>query len=292
MRKAAWIWFFCCGLVAAGNQAPGSGAYAGSLGAGAATGVERTGFGGNPAAFTPGGFGLRIDTHHPYGLEDLQVAEAGIFVDVARAGVSLDWRNTGLETLWREQGFRFAAAARLLESPRFPGRLDAGFAATAWRTEWPGRIPEWSTAAETGLIWIPWRGIRAGAFGAGPWPGRADGDHILHFGFEARNRGWEAFPASIGQALRLDFRKKGESPWRALASLAIRPHPACEFSAGLASPPFQASAGCALAWRGFRVRQALRYHRYLGRTWLSGADWVSGNVRDESPRIIQHGLEP
>jgi hypothetical protein len=88
---------------------------------------------------------------------------------------------------------------------------------------------------------------------------------------------WEGPGGGGAQALRLDFRQTGGLPWRTLASLSIRPHAACEFTVGLATPPFQASAGCALSWRGFRVRQALRYHRYLGRTWLSGADWVSGS---------------
>lgn len=279
-----------CLPAAAGNLALASGAYAGTLGAGAATGADRSAFGGNPAALAPGRFGLRFDCHRPYALEDLQVAEAGLFADAARFGTGLDWRTTGIEGLWREQGFRISTAARLFQATGLPGRMDAGAAWVAWRQDWQEREPAWSATPAAGLIWTPWPRIKAGAFWSGRFPAGTDGERILQFGFEARcrARGEE----KVGQALRLDFRKTGGSIWRALASLSIRPHPACEFTGGLASQPFQASAGCALAWRGFRVRQALRYHRYLGRTWLSGADWESGKVPILRSRAIQPGLPP
>lgn len=283
MRAAALL-ILVWGLMAeAANQSPGSGGYAGTLGAGAATGAERTGFGGNPAALSGGGAGLRFDSHRPFGLEDLRVAEAGLFADAARFGGALDWRTTGIDGVWREQGFRVALAGGPLRAAGFPGSLDAGAEWTAWRQEWPGRGAEWSGAAAAGLIWAPWPRIRAGAFLGDALGGSGEGARIVHFGFGA---------IAPAQTLRFDFRRTGAAPWRALASLSVRPHPACEFSGGLASPPFQASAGCALAWRGFRVRQAIRYHRYLGRTWLSGADWLSGSGRNGRPRAAQPGLGP
>ena len=91
-------------------------------------------------------------------------------------------------------------------------------------------------------------------------------------GLEADSRAPDAAgtPAARGQILRLDFRKNGDGPWRALASISAHPFPAAEASLGLAAHPFQAAAGLSLAWRGLRVREAARYHRYLGRTLLTG----------------------
>ena len=287
MKAAAMVLLAGSLPATAGNLALASGTYAGTLGAGAATGAERSAFGNNPAAFSPGRFGLRFDCHRPYGLEDLQVAEAGLFADAERLGAGLDWRTTGIEGLWRGQGLQFSSVARVFRSAGWPGRFDLGAAWIAWRDEWPGRKAAWSGTEAAGLAWSPWPGIRAGAFWSEGDPGGNDGDRILQFGVEARHGG-----EGGAQALRLDFRKTGGSPWRALASMSIRPHPACEFTGGIASPPFQASAGCALAWRGLRVRQALRYHRYLGRTRLSGADWEGGTERDVRARAVQPGLPP
>lgn len=236
------------------------GAYGATLGAGAATGAERTGTGGNPAAFAPGGFGIRGDAHRPYGLADLRVAEAGAFADGARAGAALDWACAGIEGLWRGQSIRMAPAIRAFGLGRFPGALDLGAAWTWTRTEWPGLPPEWDGAPSAGLVWEPWPRLRAGAFRQGI-PGT---DGAWQFGFSAGGR---------HQELRLDFRRAGPTPWRTLASLSLRPVPAFGLTAGLATPPFQASLGVDLAWRGLALRQAARYHRDLGRTWLSGAGW-------------------
>jgi hypothetical protein len=98
----------------------------------------------------------------------------------------------------------------------------------------------------------------------------------VQFGLEADNRAPDAAgrPEAPAQILRLDFRKGGEGPWRALASISALPHPGVEATLGLAARPFQAAAGLSLAWRGFRVREAARYHRYLGRTLLTGLDYA------------------
>ncbi|MEO7424882.1 MAG: hypothetical protein ABI036_06830, partial [Fibrobacteria bacterium] len=76
--------------------------------------------------------------------------------------------------------------------------------------------------------------------------------------------------SGTGQILRLDFRKTGPTAWRTLASLSFSPHPGMEFTGGFAGPPFQAALGLRFSWAGWECREALRYHRYLGRTWLSG----------------------
>jgi hypothetical protein len=98
----------------------------------------------------------------------------------------------------------------------------------------------------------------------------------MQFGLEADSHAPDAAGTSqvLGQILRLDFRKNGDGPWRALASISAHPLPAVEASLGLAAHPFQAAAGVGLAWRGIRVREAARYHRYLGRTLLTGLDFA------------------
>ncbi len=245
----------------ADNQALASGIYGASLGAGGSVAAERSAFGQNPAALRPRSLGLRLDFHRPYGIADVRVAEAGFHADLAHWGAAWDWRATEITDLYAEQGFQCAPAARF-------GPLDLGFAASAWRTEWPGSPSRWEFAQAWGFAWRPAARLKLGGFAAGlPWPGdRSRRDRILQAGMEAAG----GDPETAAQILRLDFRRTGETPWRVLASLSLRPHPVIEATAGLAVPPFQASLGCRIAWGGAQLSQSLRYHRYLGRTWLSG----------------------
>lgn len=269
---AAVLWF--AAVAQAANLAPTAGTYAATLGAGAATAAERSSFGQNPAALRPGAFGLRLDCHRPYGVEDLGVAEAGLSLDGGRAGLACDWRTTSIAGVYSEHGFRMAPSVRILARDGFPGTLDLGYGISAWRTVFSGGAPAWDPSQEAGVAWRPWPRLKAGAFAAGlPFHPTADlPGRIMQFGFEADSRapGSAANGEALGQALRLDFRKSGDGGWKALASLSAVPHPGLEASVGVAARPFQIAAGVALAWRGFRIRQAIRYHRYLGRTWMSG----------------------
>jgi hypothetical protein len=261
-----------------GNLAPASGIYGATLGAGAATGAERSAFGQNPASLSPGSYGLRLDYHRPYGVEDLEVAEAGAYFDTGNLGAACDWRVTSITDVYSEQGFRWAAAWRVIGREGFPGVVDLGYGLTAWRAAFAGAMPAWELGQEAGIAWRLCPRLKAGAFAAGlPWlPSRNAPGRILQIGLEADSRAPEAVGASrpMGQILRLDFRKSGDGPWRALASISAHPLPAAEASLGLAAHPFQAAAGVSLAWRGFRVREAARYHRYLGRTLLTGLDFA------------------
>ncbi len=282
------------GIAQGGNLAPASGIYGASLGAGAATGAERSAFGQNPAALRPGAYGFRLDYHRPFGLEDLEVAEAGLFFDLGVSGATCDWRVTSITDVYSGQGFRTAAAWRPVARDGFPGLLDIGYGITAWREAFGGEPPGWMAGQEAGLAWRPWPRLKAGAFAAGlPWlPYRGAPGRILQFGMEADSRAPDpkGKPKAPAQILRLDFRKIGDGPWRALASVSALPHPAVEASLGLAAHPFQAALGVSLAWRGFRVREAGRYHRYLGKTLLTGLDYAgergqTGQGRRDS-RII------
>ena len=272
---AAGLWF--AAIAQAGNLAPVTGIYGATLGAGAATAAERSAFGQNPAALRPGVLGLRLDCHRPYGLEDLGVAESGLAWDGKHAGLSCDWRVTSITGVYDEQGFRLAPSVRIFARAGFPGALDLGYGFIAWREASAGGAAFWDKSQEAGLAWRPWPRLKVGAFATGI-PLRPDASspgRILQFGFEADSHAPEAagmtgMAGALGQILRLDFRKSGDGPWRALASVSASPHPAVEGSVGVAAGPFRISAGIGLAWRGLRVRQAVRYHRYLGRTWLSG----------------------
>jgi hypothetical protein len=256
------------------NLAPASGIYGATMGAGAATAAERSAFGQNPAALRPGGYGLRLDYQKPYGVADLEVAEAGIYLDGRRLGGACDWRVTSITEVYSEQGFRASGAWRILDREDFPGRIDVGYGLTAWRTALAGAGPGWDPGQEAGIAWRPWPRLKAGGFAAGlPWPPRRDAPgRVMQVGLEADSRAPDTAgnPAARGQILRFDFRKNGDAPWRALASISAHPFPAAEASLGLAAHPFQAAAGVSIAWRGLRLREAARYHRYLGRTFLSG----------------------
>ncbi len=275
---AGGLWL--AALAQAGTLSPVAGEYGATLGAGAATAAERSGFGQNPAALRPGTLGLRLDGYRPYGLDDLGVAEAGMSWDGKRAGLACDWRVTSIAGLYSEQGFRLAPSVRLLAREAFPGTLDLGYGISAWRTALPGTAPAWDPSQEAGVAWRPWPRLKAGAFAAGLplHPAAASPGRIMQIGLEADSRNPEAIgnPRAMAQVLRLDFRKSGDGAWKALASLSVRPHPGVEASIGVAARPFQIAAGAGLAWQGFRIRQAIRYHRYLGRTWLSGLGYERG----------------
>jgi hypothetical protein len=211
-------------------------------------------------------------------LEELEVAEAGAWFDRGRAGAACDWRVTTITDVYSEQGFRLAAAGRLVGREGFPGALDLGYGITAWRAVLAGDAPEWELGQEAGIAWRPWPRFKAGAFAAGLTrrPDRNAPGRILQIGLEADSRAPDAAGRSEApaQILRLDFRKQGKRPWRTLASISAHPVPAVEASLGLGAHPFQAAAGVSLAWRGIRVRAAARYHRYLGRTLLTGLDFA------------------
>lgn len=270
--------------VAAADRALTTGAYAATLGAGGATGAERSAFGQNPASFRPGGMGAHLDFHRPFGLGDLEVCEAGAYLDAVHWGVAVDWRQTGIEALYAEHGFQIAQTFRLGGPGGFPGVLDLGAVWNAWRTEWPGgsRSLDWDHGL--GLAWRPFSRLKAGAFVLGlPLDPRAEpgSDRVLQWGLEADSRDPEPAAGRGGgsgrrrgiQILRLDFRKTGNTDWRTLASLTFSPHPALEFTGGFSGPPFQAALGARFSWAGCGLRQSLRYHRFLGRTWLSGLDY-------------------
>jgi hypothetical protein len=292
---AAWIAWLGPGaaLAGIGNQAPDAGVYGGTLGAGAATAAERSTFGQNPASLCPRQYGAHLHFHRPYGIGDLEVAEAGAFRDGGRWGFSADWRQTGIADLYREQGWGVTQTLRLGGRGRgFPGRLDLGMSQVAWRTEWPAAPAAVDWTWGWGVAWRPLPRLKAGAFALGaPLDPRTDGrtDRIRQFGFEADSRDPEAGggggPPGPLQILRLDCRKTDGSPWRTLASLSLSPHPACELTGGVAVPPFQASLGLRLRWGGWECHQALRYHRYLGRTWLSGLSfsrpWGNADPRED-----------
>ncbi len=276
-----------------GNQALVSGAYAATLGAGGATAAERSAFGQNPAALRPGCLGLRLDFHRPYGMDELAVAEAGGFLDGSRWGVSAEWRQTAVEGLYSEQGYQITQSLRLGGmGGGFPGVLDLGLAWSGWSSQWPEGRSSLAWSHGLGAAWRPFHRLKAGVFmlglplgavnggaiGSGVGIGNGDAtDRVWQWGLEADSRDPDPVPGQAGsqtagpsQILRLDFRKTGNAPWRTLASLSIRPHPSLELTGGFSGPPFQASMGIRVAWAGWECRQALRYHRYLGRTWLSG----------------------
>lgn len=282
LTALACLW--ATGAVRGGNQTLVTGAYGGTLGAGGATAAERSAFGQNPAALRPGRIGAHAHFHRPFGLDELRVAEAGVFADGGRFGAAFDWRETGVDGLYAEQALQSGQTLRLGRSGAgFPGVLDLGLSWDRRQESWPGGRVTTAWTHGFGAAWRIHPRFKAGAFLAG-LPLQTEGvgrmDRVLQWGMEADSRD----PESAGtpgtgsrsnlkgplQTLRLDFRKTGDSPWRTLASLSLSPHPAVELSGGLANPPFQASLGIRLAWKGMEWHQAIRYHRYLGRTWLSG----------------------
>jgi hypothetical protein len=257
------------GFVRAGNNGLTGGLYGGTLGAGGACGAERAAFGGNPAALDPGSAGLGLQFHRPFGLEDAGVAEAAAFWDLRRLGASLAWRQTEVDRLFSEQGWEYRQSYRVAAG-RF-GRLDLGGAWTYWSQSFPGQSAA-GFGQGYGICWQVLPRLKAGAFAAGlPFDPRADfaNEAVYQWGFEARSlpRPEDGFPA---QTAHLDFRKTGETPWRAIASLSLSPHRSLQVSAGLSTEPFQASLGVKLRWAGFETSQAYRYHRYLGGTFFSG----------------------
>ncbi len=264
----------------AANQDITTGIYAATLGAGGATAAEREAFGQNPAAFCPSQFGrvragFHLDFHQPYGMEDLRVADAGAFCDFSRGGLSIAWRQTEVEGLLQEQGWSIHPAIGLhYVWGGYPIKVDLGGSWTWWRTHLVQEKPISEASQGLGFVWQVLPRFKAGAFTNGSvfsWNASRYSENIWQWGFEANSRNPnESKGMRLSQTLHLDFRKVEGRPWRSLAGFTLYPHPALRLSAGFGTPPFQVSAGLMLSWEGLQWYQSLRYHRYLGRTFLSG----------------------
>jgi hypothetical protein len=266
-----------------GNQGLAAGAFGASLGAGGGAGAERIAAGGNPAALRPGGKGLLLHYHRPFGMDGLRVLEAGAFRDGARAGIGASWRQTGVADLYLEQALEARFGWRLgREGDGFPGCLDLGGAWSWWSVEVAGRRDGFDGRHGYGAVWRPLPLLSAGGFLRGlplrraPWDPSREQERVWQWGVEAASGGTGNPGGRAVQVLRFDMRKTGHADWRALASLAVRPHPALEASAGLASAPFQFSLGARLAWGGMEYHQAFRRHRDLGGGWLASLAFVRG----------------
>lgn len=265
------------------NQGLSSGGFGASLGAGGATAAERCGWGQSPAALRPGQKGFLLGTHRPFGLEEVRVMEAGGYWDMHRAGFGGGWRQTGVEGLFLEQGFEGQASWRFGEGRSgFPGRLDVGGSLTWWRQATAGRPGVGRGEQGYGWVWRPFPRLGAGAFVRGLSFRKSeylDGEsrnRIIQCGLEAESRPVDHGGEGPVQALRFDLRRTGDTDWRALASLSVRPHPTFEITSGLASAPFQFSLGIRLDFSGISFHQAFRQHRDLGATWLGSIAYASG----------------
>lgn len=277
-RRAGWAHVLALAVLgAAPARASDPGAVAGihgaTLGAGAATAAERRAGGQNPAAFAPGRCGILLHAHRPFGIGDLAVAEAGASRDGKRGGLGATWRQVGARDLFLARTFE-AQGARRLRLPGLPGRLDLGSALSATRREIAGGQAAWDFRHGHGVLWRPVPAFSVGGFARGlTWPsGGREGwetSLIRQIGVEARAPGG----GIASQSIRFDLRKTGTGDWRALASLSLSPHPACEAAAGLSSAPFRFSLGMRFAWGGMAAWQAFRHHGTLGPTWLSSLGW-------------------
>lgn len=255
------------------------------MGAGAATAAEPIAFGQNPAAMrTPERgileAGVQFDFHRPYGLEELQVSDAGGYCGSYRGGLGVSWRETEVADLFRERALAFNPVLRLGSArSRFPGQLDVGGNWTLWRTEITGDEVKWNGSQGLGMVWRLLPRLKLGGYALGlPWPGSGSPiDPVWQWGLEAMSREVKPSGQTSGrnrpgpaQTLHLDFRKTGNMPWHVLGSLSLSLHPSLQVSAGLSTPPFQIAFGLRVGWGGLEWNQSLRYHRYLGRTSLSG----------------------
>lgn len=257
----------------AGNQALTAGLYGATLGAGGATAAERSAFGQNPAAVEPMRAGGMLHFHRPFGLEEIQVAEAAGFWDFRRAGFALGWRQTGVDGLYQEDGWSFNPSLRIGSGEGLPGELTLGAALILWQSAMPGfRSQAWGRGL--GWTWRPHPQVKLGGFALDAplrAPGAPGPDAVWQGGLELSSRAPSRPTTSYAarQTFRLDARKTGHTPWRTLASLTVSPHASVDLSGGLSTAPFQVSLGLALQFAGFRLHPAFRYHRYLGRTLLS-----------------------
>lgn len=264
----------------AGNQDVTTGMYAATLGAGGATAAERDAFGQNPAAFLPSKIGrvragFHLDFHQPYGMEELRVADAGAFCDLSRGGLAMDWRQTEVDGLYQEQGWSIHPAFGLRYVwAGYPIKVDVGGSWTWWNTHLAQEKASSETSHGMGFVWHVLPRLKVGAFTNGSvlsWNTFRYSENIWQWGLEANSRNPNDDKGKgLSQSLHLDFRKVEGRPWRSLAGFTLSPHPVLCISAGFATPPFQVSAGLKLSWEGLQWYQSLRYHRYLGRTFLSG----------------------
>jgi hypothetical protein len=255
---------------------PVAGSFGGSLGAGAALGLEPSAWGGSPATLLSSPWGFHLHAHHPFGLEEIGVFEAGGHLRLGRYGGALTAHQVEVEDLYRAQDAELRLSRRFGKVGNFPGTLDFGGGWSLGTVALSGHPRAFGAAQAYGLAWRPLPRLAAGMMArnlplgarlsdmGGDWEDRG---LVWQAGLEACS----ADPGSGGmrQSLRFDLRKTGGSAWRSLAALGIRPHPAVEAIASLSSDPFQFSLGLRASWAGWSFHQAFRHHRWLGGTGLS-----------------------
>ncbi len=281
---------YCWKFVPAENVALVSGLYSGTLGAGAATGLERMGIGNSPAAMTgkevsdsdysagsasfasspergnPSSvthFGLHFDFYRPYGLDVLEVSELGGFIDKNHWGMSFNARQTDVEGLYQEQLFSLNPVFHFLN------QCKGGFTINGLKIAGQGIDPFLAWHQDWGLIWSILPKLKLGGMvqGLPLWNlNSINTDRIIwQFGLEA-----SSIRKHFSQSLHLDFRKNGAGKWQTLTSLSFKPFPGLGLSTGLALTPMQLSLGFDYQWGHWRTTQSLRYHQILGRTLISG----------------------
>lgn len=287
--------------VSADNMAVTTGEYASSMGAGAATAMEYVAFGQNPAAFsaknfnsttsqkTEKNFGLRLDFNRPFGLEEMSVSDLGAYCDLNHIGLGWGYRQTAVEDVYRETGYqinpRFNFGAN---KPSLLGSIQLGMQITYWRQEMVAEKTIWKINQGFGGVWRPLPQLALGGFvqGLPLWNGNTKpmeagnftDELIWQWGLTVKNTSEKQPPKNIfDQELHIDFRKMGELPLRVSGAYSLGLNPWVKWSLGVCTPTFQIATGVKIGWGGLALNQALRYHRYLGRTSLSGLAYSSSS---------------
>ncbi len=248
------------------------GIYGSSLGAGGGTAWERMAHGQNPAASKERGYGAYLGYHSPFGMDGLNVVEAGLHIDGRRWGTALGFLQTEVEEFYREQSLEVQFSWTL-------GTLSLGGMGVLRRVHLPEPESELIGGEAWGLLWRPFPKLVLGGFcrnfaSRNIWTRELN--PIVQVGFRVQDEQDGSHPGgrAIRPALAFDLRRVRNSYWRALIAHSLCIGPDLVLTAGLANRPFQFSVGAAISWSGATIYYAMRTHTALGRTNYPGLAFV------------------
>jgi hypothetical protein len=246
-----------------------SGSYAGTGGAGAATGLQRLGLGQNPAVLSPLHQGLQLDYGHPYGLEGVTELGAAYFRDAKKIGFALEYWQLSWDQIYQEKTYELQVGFKL------PWNIALGLNGNIRKVEILARDQDLAWASGEGIIWKPTDKISFGGYIRNELASSQEFSPLYELGLAIRDIGLQRTGFSPKQSLFVDWRHSENNEGQFIFGHELEFFSCLKFHTGIREKPFQFLFGISVQFHDYHIQQALIYHPDLGLSQHSGFAWES-----------------